>query len=334
MNPRLAALEGKELEVVQTQLDAYDIDADGLAIEELPQGCDNLNISFSCRGGRFVSRIYAITEREDIAFELDLIGRLVAAGFPTARAFRTRSGALSCDVLGFPTALFEFVAGRHIDEHRADSRQKVASLLADLHRLTVGMEIPQRRTISDLSRLKGLRAALQRRGDVPGRRGVEAFLAEADQAARAYSIRVRAASEVVRSGIIHHDTNAMNILVNDSDDIVALLDFDEAHRSELVMDLAAFFHVWCTAGADEQLDCEAVRAALRNYEEKAPLSPGELGLLPEAILLNFAAEAAEYLRRKLDAGRASVDVGESTSWRAFSRLCASTDWRDEVIRGG
>ena len=122
-----------------------------------------------------------------------------------------------------------------------------------------------------------------------------------------------------------------NILVDGRGEVAALLDFDEAHESHLILDVAAFLQYWCY-DLEHGLDVAAAAEAIGHYHRLRPLTQEEMDCLRSAILLNLAADASDYLAGRIVAGDTGVSVHSCHSYRRFSTLRATQDWETYVLR--
>jgi len=315
-------------------LGAYDINCRRLEILDIPQGADNLNILFACESGRFVFRCYKVTPDDEIPFELEVIERLHRMGFPTAAVIRTKGGRLLTDTMKGAGALFHFVDGRPIDPRTPGSLEKAVALLTELHRLMRGMQVEthRRRSRTDASRIRRLESMLSGCEDTPQARSLIGFAQLARETSDAFENRAATATPALPFGIIHHDFNPGNILVNECGDVVALLDFDEAHEGHLLLDLAALLHYWCY-DLDAGLNLAAAAEAVAHYHRRRPLTPEERDCVREAILLNLAADASDYLAGEVARGHRNVQLDSCHSYQRFSRLRAIPNWERRLLEG-
>jgi len=322
------AIEG----MLEELLKEYDIRRKGIKILDVPQGADNLNIPFCCEGGRFVLRCYKITPIDEIPFELEVISLLHRSGFPTPAAIETRTGAVLRDTCEGPAALFEFVDGRPIDARAPGSLEKAVALLADLHHQTqdVPLAAARKRSRSDIGRIRRLESVLHDTEGLAGEQGLREFMRLACETAEAYHKRAGGAGRQLHFGVIHHDFNPGNILVNQMDEVVALLDFDEAHESHLILDVAALLQYWCY-DLDAGMNMEAAAEAVAHYHRHRPLTDAEKGSLREAVLLNLAADASDYLAGRVVGGDRDISVESCHSYQRFSRLRAAPDWEHRLL---
>jgi homoserine kinase type II len=255
----------------------------------LEGGCDNLNLLLDVGDEKLVLRRYRRTGAEEVAWELELIRLLAERGFPTPPVLRSLEGGLAGSFLGGTAALFRYLPGAEAEPRSLDNAVQTAALIADLHLATRGLEIPHPRTRTDLQLL----ADLEEMASSLDSPGLAEMAAEARSFREEFTARL-AAGPAIPWGIVHHDPNPGNVLVNDEGKVVALLDFDLAHSSHLLTDVAATIRCWSTR-PDCSLNTEWAARQVAAYHARRPLSEREWDLLPDFVLLYYLADAAGYV---------------------------------------
>lgn len=128
-------------------------------------------------------------------------------------------------------------------------------------------------------------------------------------------------------GVVHHDPHPGNDLFGRGDRLIALLDFDEAHIAPWVVDLAALIHYWAADESPWGFSGEFASELVRAYESQRSLTAGERELLPDAIRLYHAGDAANYLVRVMTAApKQRFDLESCRSYRHFRVLMNRDDW--------
>jgi homoserine kinase type II len=308
-------------------VEAYSFPVGNVELFDLPQGADNLNVGLSVRGDRFVLRCYRITPKEEVEYELDLIAALSDKGFPTPRVFRRRDGIVSSCVAGIPCALFEFVEGKRIDERDPSSGLRVAELLGRFSQVTAGEVFHGRRTRTDLGRLEDLETLCGRAPGFLAIEGMDVFLERAKAVVAEFNQCVAKRREELPWGAVHHDVNAGNILTDAEGRIVALLDFDEAHDSFLLFDIAGLIHYWAR-DKERRVDLEKSRRLVEAYDAVRVLTMSERELLGLATLIFFAADAAGYLMGNFERRSGPFKAWDCNSLVAFHAMYEDPRFRD------
>lgn len=298
-----------------------------LAAQELPGGADNLNLRLDMDGETLVLRQYRITPPDEIAFELELIRLLCQHRFPTAPVLARRDGGLMTFFARRPAALFRFIAGRHPDLVSDAAAEQATLALARLHQLTRGLNWAYARSRTDYEALVRAERCSIIWGRFPDDPDFSAFAAQTAAFRRAFVERVAPYETGLPSGVVHHDVNPGNILLDDRGELIALLDFDEAHVGPFLIDLASLVHYWGLAAPGALFDGARVQRLLAAYHAHRPLLAIEWQLLPDFILLFYLADAANYVLRAIELDPAARPVAECQSYATFQALQRSDAWR-------
>ena len=304
-------------------LAAYGIAARELEAAPLAGGCDNLNLLVTFGTRRVVLRRYSHTPEEEIEWELQLIRYLATRGFPTPAVFVGKDGALSHDFLGRPAALFTFIPGREPSPQSPQEAGRVADAVAQLHLVTRDLHLPHARSHTDWKRLERLEAFASRLASP----GLAEMAARAREFREKFAERLAAVSGALPAGIVHHDANPGNALLDEDGKLVALLDFDEAHEGELLTDVASLLRLWGTPDHWQGLEPELTEAVLSAYNERRPLSEVEWEMLPDFLLLFTLADAAGYVTGNLASDPTGAPVPECRAYRRFLSLEREQGWR-------
>lgn len=249
------------------------------SLEPLPaQGTVNSNFRVQAGGKRWFLRLNEGKGAADVAAEVALVDRLLAAGLPTPAIQRAKDGRAVLEAAGRPTTLFPWIEGREAapDPTRPSTVAVVGRALGRLHRAGAGLgpdELPRNHySLAELERRLGSFATDPRFADCAP------LLAAELTAARARPSMI--------SGLIHQDLFPDNLLVDEAGELVAVLDFEQATFGALVYDLAVVINAWCWTG--QQIDQGAQAALLTAYEAERPLTAEERQRLPAEVRLAAA----------------------------------------------
>ncbi len=295
----------------------------------LPQGDDNENIGIAVGPEKLVLRRYGVTPLSEVAFELRVIAFLVEQNFPTASVLRSREGHLVSLLGGAPAALFRFVNGVHISPNDSNSGLKVARLLGKLHCVTEGASLDGPRSRTDLNHVDRFTELCDSSAVVRRVPGMLKFRSALQTALSSFHQFRTPGNARLPLGLIHHDTHYTNLLVDETESIVALLDFDEAYFGPLVLDVASLIRIWAFE-TESEIDSRRLVNVLEAYSESRPLSDEEIASLPSAVLLVTAADACDYLLRRFNRDPSSMRPHESEAVARFLRLNASADWLQAI----
>lgn len=120
--------------------------------------------------------------------------------------------------------------------------------------------------------------------------------------------------------VVHGDPHPDNFVIENGA-VRGLLDFDFAHETERVYDVATAIDAFSREDEDAPLDIEAGRALARAYHAAAPLTPEEWYVIPDMMLRRNAALVwhvvnAHSARRPGDVGNAARYVARINEIRA------------------
>ncbi len=315
------------LEELERLLEGYGLTGPVTGVEVLAGGVDNLNLLVTVDRERLVLRRYDVTPDEEVDFELSLIRFLTEHHFPTAPVLLRPDGSPKAAFMDRPAALFRFVSGTHPRPESPEATLRVAEAVADLHLVTRGLKLRRLRSRTDMGRLRRLEEVALYYGIFTA--DLVELLRHVREIREEYISRAVARDEGMLRGVVYHDPNPSNILMDERGAIVALLDFDEAHIAYLIMDLASLVMYWART-EDHGIDAAAAARLFAAYHHRRPLLDMEREMLPDALLLLFLADAADYVTGGLERDPTGNPVPECHSYQAFKLLLAGTAWRDEI----
>lgn len=307
-------------------LSGYGFTQSPLHVEVLDGGQDNLNLRVAADGRRFVVRRYDLTAPDEVGFELALVRHLCARGFPTAPLLSRTDGALMAEMDGKPAAVFAFVDGVHPPEG-AEAGEQVAAVLARLDLASFDFRHTVVRTRTDANALDRLGLAVRERSaHGSGEPGLATVADDLAWLRLTLEDRLEPNAAALPFGVVHHDPNATNILLDAAGRMIALLDFDEAHMAYLVNDVAALLAYWARDRRTGGMEVQSARRLLSAYQHLRPMLPVEWAVLPWAVLRYFLADAAGYITGRWNADPASQPIMDCNSYRTFRSLRADTAW--------
>lgn len=290
-------------------------------------GCDNLNLLVTLGAQRLVLRRYSHTPEEEIEWELELIRYLGKRSFPTPAVFVGDDGALFHSFLGRPAALFSFVPGCEPSPQSPEDGAEVAAAVAELNSVTRDLHLPHARSHTDWKRLERLEMTASRVSSP----GLAEMAARAREFGQQFTERLASVGGNLPSGIVHHDANPGNALLDEDGKLTALLDFDEAHEGELVTDVASLLRLWATPRDWQGLKPEMTEAVLLAYNRRRPLSQAEWDVLPDFLLFFTLADAAEYVSRRLASDAPGAAVHECLAYQRFMDLQRDRKWMKMLL---
>ena len=330
-----AAAADWSLDDVRQFLAAYGRVPAHLDAAPLPGGWENLNLRLDADGEQFVLRRYDVTAPDEVRWEIELVRFLTVRGFPTPALIERVDGEALGAFGGQPAALFAYVAGRHPRPDAPRAGETAATIVAELHLLTAGLALPYPRTrLDNRQRLQRFQAWCLARGVAGVEPGLRRLLDQTHEYGAEFAARLAAVEGrhgPLPHGVVHHDAHGNNLLFDDVGRLVALLDFDDAHETFLLADLAVLLNAWGIERVHYQFEPERARRVLAAYACRRSLSAAEWDLLPDAMALFNLADAASYVTGRIwegqPADRAVADCGQ---YARFCERTATPDWRDRL----
>lgn len=260
----------------------------------LTAGSVQQNILLETPKGRFVLRLYGNRSRQSVELELQSLHELVECGFPCARPVERADQAhggelLGPDRSGNPTALFEFVEGEHSATLTPAQQLSVIRAMAWLHSHTAGRErfhSPARANYTvDFcrDRIEAARAASR--------------LQDRDRKAHWLLSRLERCElpDELPKGFCHCDYDSTNLLF-DGAELKALLDFDDANYTWLILDIANALDYWYWPH-DGRPELSRAVTILREYNRLRPLTFAERQHLFDAHRYQIILDAVWFFDR-------------------------------------
>lgn len=321
------------VEDVRGFLLAYGREPRRLEVEQLKSWWFNLVLRVDADGEGLVLRRYGVTPPEEVRWELAVLAHLREHDFPTFTPL-LRADALGERLGGFfgrPAILYPYVEGqdgRNLDWSVALAQ--TAQAVARIHELTEGLAIayPRVQSGTESRRLvRQLIEAVRARGVAAHESALGDLLGRSEGALGDFEARLASYPEGLRRGVVHHDAHAHNVLFRDNQ-LVALIDFDDAHAGYLVADPAVMICNWADDGEPgDPLNLEKAVRVVREYERHRRLTDAECELLPDFVLMYLLCNASEEIRIGLAQGAdGNAAVNDCNLYRTYLHHVEDIEW--------
>jgi homoserine kinase type II len=286
-----------------------------LAVEEIEEGYENLNILVTSADGACVVRRYSFREDDEIPFEIEILRACAERGVPVAAPLPDRSSNYVNELAGRPASVFEFVEGSHPREGSLGDRRRVGAWIAEFHQAMVGYRPEAAKAYDDFTELE----RVERLRSEFATHGYSEFLSDLDDFRVTYLPELVAVWDELPHGVVHGDFYAGNLLVRDGG-LVALLDFDTAFYGALVRDIADAILCWSDRHPEFEPDGSAAVEILEGYERVRPLDRHERSALASTLLLACLSDAIRTISVRMQTGRPFTSDRECHMYRRYLRL--------------
>lgn len=291
----------------------FGIDAE--AASELLGGYSNDVWRIDAPAARYVVRRYGRlhVSRVAIAFEHALLAHIAPRMPEVSAPLATPEGAtLLTDEGGRFVALFPYIEGT-TGARDAEAAAEAAGVLARFHRAGTDIHIAgglrSSRTVGMLAWLREMFVRFAAREDLARRLPWPALIAAVSGAVK----RVAPHAGALPHAIVHGDPHPDNI-VRDATGVRALIDFDFAHESERMYDVATAADAYAREDEDGLLDLERTAAFVSAYDTAAPLAAIERSLLADAMIRRNATLVWYVISRHGE--RVPGDIGGAARYAA------------------
>ena len=275
-----------------------------LRSEAIQEGTVQTNFFIETTKGRFVFRYYENRPKESVLFESHLLAYLKKHNYPCPAQIKNMQGKYVSTYRHKPFILFEFLAGRHVEQPTARQKQQLIKQAAWLQTLTMDYQSPyiahRWNYTPELCQSLAWDKTLQ----------INSQDAHEKYAWLAHTLTTLDLPPALPKGICHCDFHFSNVLFQE-EELVALLDFDDANYTFLQFDLIALIENWAWPHTADMLDMAKARCVVQSYMKYRPLAPIEqehlfdvhtLSILIDCIWF-FARSSADdfYEKRKIEA---------------------------------
>ncbi|MFC1997737.1 homoserine kinase [Chloroflexota bacterium] len=271
--------------------------------EPISHGTVQTNYMIHTTQGQYVFRYYENRTRESVLYESELLTYLTRHSYPCPAPIPDREGACVGTYQRKPFVIFEFIEGHHIEQPTQSHMGQLIQKVAELGILTRNY---QPRFLS--SRLNydilHCRKLAQLEAEKIGTQDAFAKFAWLDSQLSALDL-----PDSLPKGVCHCDFHFSNILFRE-DQVVGLIDFDDANYTYLVFDLVNLIDYWAWPFQSDYLDLTAAREIIQTYNRQRPLDVVErhhlfdihkLGILFDCIWFFSRGSADDfYEKRKIE----------------------------------
>jgi Ser/Thr protein kinase RdoA (MazF antagonist) len=304
----------------------YDLGANTHS-EAIQQGTVQTNYFIQTTQGKYVFRYYETRSIESVLFESDLLVHLTKHHYPCPIQVINREGTYVGMYRNKPYVIFDFVDGQPIENPSAHHWQQLVQKAAELQKLT--QDFRSQYTPYRWNYDPGLCLRLAR---------TEAMQINTPNAHVKFEWLARELTNLdlppsLPKGICHCDFHFSNVLFQ-GNELVALLDFDDANYTFLQFDLVGLIEYWAWPYTVDMLDLTKARSVVQEYVKHRPLSPIEqqhfydvykLSILFDSVWFFSRGSADDFYERR------KIESLNSLGRQIFSEACFKNNRRDDNV---
>jgi homoserine kinase type II len=272
------------------------------AFENLKGGQANSSFKLTTTTGIFILSICDEKSFNEVGQLADLLRHLEEQGFPTTPVINASDGCLVTQHQGKPVLIKRYLEGSVPKEMKPKMLYRLGREIARLHRIEAPKDLPDRFAYG----LKSFDEVIFCPADDDYRIWLKEKKAYLEQTIRPDLPR----------GLIHGDIFYDNTLFKD-DELVAIIDFEEACRYYRVFDLGM-----CVVGACNTkglADLEKTRILVDGYRSLRRLEPAEMELLQAFVI--YGAVATSFWRFR----QYNLFLPDSANSRTYLKMNAIAD---------
>jgi homoserine kinase type II len=256
---------------------------DFVDVQPIARGSVQTNYVVRTTEGKFIFKCYENRTEKSAQFEIDLLWYLKQYDYPCPVPIDTEVGR----VKDKPYAFFSFIEGHHVEAMNERQRQQLIQRVAELQTVTADYDPPMKRYRWNYSpelcrQLAHARA--EEVGTLDARRKCAWLESELETLELPASLPL---------GICHCDFDLSNLFFS-GDELVGLLDFDDANYTYLSFDVVNLLD-W--PYPSEVFEFDAARATIREYSRHRTLAPVEQAHLFDIEKLAILIDCIWYFHR-------------------------------------
>ena len=270
-------------------LSQYDLGA-YVQSDAISEGTVQTNYVLQTTQGKYVFRYYENRSRGSVLFESDLLAYLTAHRYSSPTQVKNTQGGYVGTYHQKPYILLAFLEGHPIEDPSAYHWQQLIQKAAELQTVTQGYQSPyvSDRWNYDPALCRTLARAEATKLNTPNAREKLAWLT--------HTLTTLALPPSLPKGICHCDFHFSNVLFQ-GDELVALLDFDDANCTYLPFDLVGLIEYWAWPWSAAILDVTKARSVVQAYVKHRPMPLIEQRHLYDVYKLSILFDCVWYFAR-------------------------------------
>ena len=232
---------------------------DFISAEPLTKGTVQTNYFLRTSSGRYIFKFYNNREPESVLCEAEIVNYLTNKAFPCPKIVPNQDGENVIPYRKRSFVIYEFIDGTHVDKLNGNQWGSVIKAIAELHKKSRGFipeHVESRMNYSPELCIKLAEDKVKQLKTIDAERKL-AWIKNTS-----VSLDL---PETLPKEISHGDLEASNILFQ-GDEIIALIDFDDANYTYSTFDLVVLIeHSAWKYGEDDTLDWTRARDVIERY---------------------------------------------------------------------
>jgi homoserine kinase len=271
-----------------------------LRLEPITEGTVQTNYLLHTTHRKYIFRYYENRSKESVLFECDVLAYLKMRHYPCPAPIENQNGAYVGVYKEKPFAIFEFIAGAHLNQPSEIHKQRLIQKVAELQIIGQDFHSPYQKYRWNYSPALCSELANAEAQKI----GTDNALEKLAWLEKRLSLLELPDSHP--KGICHCDFHFSNVLFQ-GNRFTGLIDFDDANFTYLTFDLVCLLDGWAWLFPSESLNWEQARKITQAYEKYRPLSDLErhylfdvhkLSILFDSIWFFGRGSANDFYERK------------------------------------
>jgi homoserine kinase type II len=255
------------------------------------EGTVQTNMAVRTTKGRFVFRYYENRSKGSVLFETDLLNYLKHNKYPCPGPYLNKQASFVGMYNSKPYVVFEYMDGHHEKAPTERQKRQLIQKAAELHRLTqnyVPVHKENRWNYSVEFCQEQARQASER---------INTFNSKAKFIWLEKELLNLHLPDSLPMGVCHSDFHFSNLLFK-NDEVVALIDFDDANNTYLLFDLVGLIESWAWRhDTDKTLNFTEAKKVVAEYMKHRPLTPVEKRHLFDVYKLSILIDCVWFFER-------------------------------------
>lgn len=256
----------------------------------IPQGTVQTNYLLETTKGKYILRYYENRSLSSVIFESDLLAFLTSKHFPCPHPVIDKTGKSVGLFQHKPFSIFEYIEGQPVERLTTSQKCQLINKVAELQNLSKDFNSIHQDSRWNYSKMLCRELAEQKSNALNNPEAGQKLTWIKQQ------LSLLDFPDDLPKGICHCDFHFSNILFLD-DQLVGLIDFDDANYTYLTFDLVCLIDTWAWHYPAKELDLQSAQEIVHIYEATRPLSPIEKRHFLDVYILSILFDSIWFFSR-------------------------------------